>query len=195
MTATDHVLDARRRPHAAGRLFLVVGPSGAGKDRLIAEAGARLTGALHVARRHITRPMTDLHERHLPVSIETFEATRRAGGYLLHWRAHGCSYGIPAACHDRLLGGVDVIANVSRTVIEDARLLYPATRVLFVTAPAPVLAARLARRGRDADIAARLQRAALPVEADATIANDGAFEQALDRFLDALAPEETGIRF
>jgi len=193
MTATDHVLDARRRPRAAGRFFLVVGPSGAGKDRLIAEAGARLAGMLHVARRHITRPMTDLHERHLPVTVETFEATRRAGGYLLHWRAHGCSYGIPVACHDLLLDGVDVIANVSRTVVADARLLYPATRVLFVTAPASILAARLAGRARDADIAARLQRAALPVAADAMIANDGAFEQALDRFLAALAPEAAGV--
>src|SRR5487761_2171053 len=79
--------------------------------------------------------------------------------FALRWRAHGLDYGIPEDIEDDLARGRIVIANVSRAVIADAAARFP-VRVIAVTAPAAILAARLAGRGREteADIAARLAR-------------------------------------
>jgi ribose 1,5-bisphosphokinase len=53
-----------------------------------------------------------------------------------------------------------VVCNVSRTIITAARLRYSRVAVVLVTAPAKVLAARLAARGRATDgcIDQRLKR-------------------------------------
>lgn len=175
-----------------GRLILVVGPSGAGKDRLIGGAKAQLTSdhGFHFPRREITRPAHAGSEDHIPITECQFREGRAAGRYFLSWRAHGLGYGIPAYVSVRLLAGVDVVANVSRGVIGDAMSLYPRTEVALVTAPAPVLAERLSVRGREAesDIERRLERCdkPLPAAPAATIVNDGAFEHALHTFLDFL---------
>jgi ribose 1,5-bisphosphokinase len=62
-------------------------------------------------------------------------------------------------------------------------------KVIEITAPAEILARRLAARGREseADIAARLAREAVPVDADVTIVNDGAPEAAGAAFLTKLS--------
>ena len=143
-------------------LVLVVGPSGAGKDTLMDAARARL-GAdprFRWVRRVVTRPAEAGGEDHEPADPETFAARRDAGGFALSWEAHGIAYGIPADIAADLASGRVVVANGSRTVIADAATRFP-TMVIEVTAPAEVLAARLAGRGREdaADIAERLARA------------------------------------
>jgi ribose 1,5-bisphosphokinase len=172
-------------------LVPVVGPSGAGKDTLMAAARARLAGdtRFHFARRHITRPVEAGGEDHIPITAAAFEATRKAGGFALWWGAHGLLYGIGREIEGALAAGLVVVANLSRGVLEEAAARFP-TRVLLITARPEVLAARLAARGREdaADIAARLAREApLPPGLDIeTVANDGSVEEGVVRVLAAL---------
>ncbi len=172
------------------RLVAVVGPSGAGKDTLMALACAARPG-LRLARRVITRPAGAGGEEFEGVTPAVFAGRLAAGDFALHWQAHGLCYGIPLA---QLSGGGTVLLNLSRGVLLRAQARFPGLSVLLVTAPPPVLAARLAARGREAepDRAARLARAgfALPEGLAATeVVNDGTPEAGLARFLAALQPE------
>lgn len=165
-------------------LVLVVGPSGAGKDSLLnaARAAFRDESRIHFARRVITRPADPGGEDHEPVTEAEF-ATR---DFALSWSAHGLRYGIPA---DALAAAEVVVANVSRGVIGQAALRW-SVRVIEVTAPAEILAARLAARGRESadDVAGRLRRTvSIPVGVTLeTVWNDGALAEAEQRFLAAL---------
>jgi ribose 1,5-bisphosphokinase len=160
-------------------LVLVVGPSGAGKDTLLALARQSLANdpRFRFVRRIITRPTDPAGEDHEPVSEAEF--TRR--DFALSWQAHGLSYGIPADIAEDLAIGRIVIANVSRGIIEQAASRFP-TRVIEITAPPAILSQRLANRGREtnADIDSRLARTmplptGVPAEA---ISNDTTPDQA-----------------
>lgn len=172
-----------------GTLFLIVGPSGAGKDSLIAEARTALEpgGRFVFPQRIVTRPRTDDGETHREVDREVFEALAREGQFALTWQAHALSYGIPRTMEESLAQARNVVINVSRAVVDEARRRFQPVRVIEVTAAADVRAQRLRKRGResDADIELRLARER-PVEADAVIANDGALETAAAAFLAAL---------
>ncbi|HEY0418604.1 MAG TPA: phosphonate metabolism protein/1,5-bisphosphokinase (PRPP-forming) PhnN [Acetobacteraceae bacterium] len=141
-------------------LILVVGPSGAGKDTLMDATRAALGDdpRFRFARREITRPPGP-GENHVPVTEAEFAARQNSGAYALSWRAHGLGYGIPADIAGDLAAERVVVANVSRGVIAEAAARFP-VRVLEITAPAEVLAARLAGRGREspAEVATRLAR-------------------------------------
>ena len=171
-----------------GVLILVVGPSGAGKDALLAAAreACASEARFRFVRRVITRPADAGGEPHEAVTEAAF-ATR---GFALSWRAHGLAYGIPADIAADLAAGRVVVANVSRTVIAEAARRFP-VRVIAVTAPPEVLAARLAARGREdaAGTARRLVRAVglpagVPIE---TMANDATLAEGVTRFLTALS--------
>ncbi|HWB51752.1 MAG TPA: phosphonate metabolism protein/1,5-bisphosphokinase (PRPP-forming) PhnN [Stellaceae bacterium] len=175
-----------------GTLVLVVGPSGAGKDSIIAGAAARLRGDPRIvfARRVVTRPADASGEDHIAVSPAEFAGLRNADGLLLHWTAHGLDYGLPALLATALDEGRAVVANVSRTVVAEARIRLAPVQIIAVEASHETLAARLAARGREtaADIAARLARsgALAPTDADTVIANDGTLDDAVERFAAAL---------
>lgn len=170
-----------------GTLFLVAGPSGAGKDTLIAASRDRLRQGYVFPRRTITRPAQPGGEDHVTESMAAFEVLERAGAFALTWRAHGVAYGIPAAIETDLARGKHVVANVSRTIVQDAIARFRPAHVILVTASPAILAARLRARGResDDDIGERLDRAP-PVAADTVILNDGALEPAIEAFVKAL---------
>lgn len=140
-------------------LIATIGPSGAGKDTVLAGLRAALAGNPHFvfARRAITRPADPGAEDHEPLTTAEFAAR----DFALQWQAHGLSYGIPRAIEAHLAAGRSVFANLSRAVLEEAAARYPLL-VLHITAPPALRAARLAARGREdaADIAARLAREA-----------------------------------
>lgn len=168
-------------------IFAVVGPSGAGKDTLITGALAARPD-LRLVRRVITRPSEAGGEDFEGVTESDFDLRLQRGDFALHWHAHGLRYGIPK---DQLTG--DVIFNGSRAALNDALRLLPDLRVILVTAPVPILSARLAARGREteADIRARLDRAdfALPAGLRATVVmNDSTTEVGIARLLAALQP-------
>lgn len=173
-------------------LVAVVGPSGAGKDTLMAGARARLgpdDGRFRFVRRAITRPAEAGGEDHEALDRAAFLRRRDAGGFALWWEAHGLLYGVPRGIEAELVSGRCVVANLSRAVLAEADRLYPLL-VLEITAPLAVLAARLAARGReDADaVAARLAREA-PLPAGLRVrrvVNDGAVEGAVAEVVRAL---------
>ena len=169
--------DARLGP---GRVLLIVGPSGAGKDTLINLVRAQLedrpdilfpertvTRAAHAAEAHATRTALE------------FERELAQGAYALDWLAHGLAYGVPASIDAAVRAGHTIVLNCARAAVARARRRYTNTLVILIDAPMPVRAARLAQRGREpaADIDARLSRSAdgfEPGHADVRINNDGA---------------------
>jgi ribose 1,5-bisphosphokinase len=144
-----------------GRLILVVGPSGAGKDTLLglAKAACAEDSGIVYPRRVITREASSSEDNE-EVSAGTFEAALARNEYAMHWDAHGHRYALSRAIDDDIRAGRTVVANVSRTVISAMRRAYAKVTVVSITAPQNVLAERLAMRGRASDgkIAHRLHR-------------------------------------
>jgi ribose 1,5-bisphosphokinase len=176
-----------------GRIFAVVGPSGAGKDTLIGAARAARPD-LHIVRRVITRPEEAGGEPYEGVSEEEFARRKAAGGFVLDWQAHGLHYGIPVSVERAMSEGRDVIFNGSRAMLGDAWEAFPGLTVIHVTASVPVLAERLAARGRETrdEIAQRLTRASYEVPYGIgvrVVENDGPLDRAVTAFLGALQPD------
>jgi ribose 1,5-bisphosphokinase len=150
-----------------GRLVLVVGPSGAGKDTLIALARASCANDPTVVfpRRIVTRAPSAA-EDHASVSEAAFDAAKGQGAFAFWWEAHGLKYALPAAIDADIRAGRTVVCNVSRALVPHLRERYARVTVVLVTAPRDVLAARLAARSRstDGDAAVRLDRAAPDAE-------------------------------
>lgn len=149
-------------PIRNGAFVAVVGPSGAGKDTLIAHARAALADEPRVefVRRVITRPSDDQTEKHDSLSDAEFVAALADGAFALAWEAHGLRYGLPVSV-DRVVGNGHVaVANVSRGALPALRRRYANVAVVEVTADPEILAERLAGRGRESrdEILARLAR-------------------------------------
>jgi ribose 1,5-bisphosphokinase len=145
------------RPIGPGRLILVVGPSGAGKDTLLG-----LARAACAEDRSVVFPReASAFEDNEQVSFEMFRQARADGGFAVHWEAHGHGYGLPRAIDDDLRAGRTVVANVSRMVIGAARRAYANVTVVSITAPPEILQRRLAARARGSDgqVEDRLNRA------------------------------------
>ena len=148
-------------------MVVVVGPSGVGKDSLMAFAAERLAGRADIGfvRRAITRPGDAGGETHEPVSPEAFAAMVAAGRFAVSWRAHGHSYGIPGDTLDTVRVGRTLIANGSRAALDGFVAAYPRLEVVTITASRERLFERLRARGRESelDILARLDRAQPPL--------------------------------
>jgi len=171
-----------------GRLVLVVGPSGAGKDTLIGLArDACASGAGIVFPRRVVTREASTSEDNEHLGLDDFREARTRGEFSVHWEAHGQCYGLPRAIDDDIRAGRTVVANVSRTVVGAMRRAYADVLVVLITAPREILAGRLAARARGSDgrVADRLSRdvdvdAASP---DVTILNVG---RAADHALELL---------
>lgn len=175
-----------------GQIFAVVGPSGAGKDSLIAGAMAARPGLVW-ARRVITRPTEAGGEPFEGVTGAEFARRKARGQFSLDWQAHDLSYGIPISICDELALGRDVIFNGSRAALPAAFAAFPALIVVLVTAPPAVLAQRLAQRGRETvdDMAGRLARATFVLPdgiVPRVVENAGTLDAGIARFLAALQP-------
>lgn len=174
--------------------MLVVGPSGAGKDTLIAAARRKFgdVPSLVFPRRTITRPET-IGEEHLAVSVREFRKLEKEGAFFLSWSAHGFWYGIPREIEHELRRGCTVVANVSREIVPEACARWPHTRVVHVTIALDALRARLEARGREKarDIDARVARngrmPALPPDITDEIENSGRLSSAVRKFNALLA--------
>ncbi len=181
------------RSTEAGIFFAVAGPSGAGKDTLmrLAEQQLQDDDRFVFPRRVITRPAHAASEEHIPVSPEDFAAQNERGAFVLTWKAHGLSYGIPLEVQDALSAGRNVVANISRGAIADAMHAFDRVCVLRVTASPDSLAERLTGRGREGAQAVRQrlnrQAAELPAGCDLIeIDNSSSPEEGARLFVTAL---------
>jgi ribose 1,5-bisphosphokinase len=178
MTELPVIVDHRAPAIGPGRLILVVGPSGAGKDTLLGLARTACADDPNIVfpRRVITR-RASVSEENEEVSLEAFRQALARGEYAMHWEAHGHCYALPRTIDDELRAGRTVIANASRGVVGAMRCAYADVTVVSITAPPQVLAERLASRSRSSDgqIEARLDRTVDENSSrpDATIVNTG----------------------
>lgn len=175
-----------------GRLILVVGPSGAGKDTLLGLAKSACAEDEDVVfpRRVVTREASAF-EDNAQLSPEGFREALARGDFAMHWEAHGHSYGLPRAIDDNLRAGRSVVVNVSRTVIDAARRAYANVTVIAITAPPDVLAERLKMRARGSDgrVEPRLNRTIDATVPDVTILNVGRPEDHARRLVRAIKSE------
>lgn len=193
-----------RASAAEGTFVAVVGPSGAGKDSVIAYARERLRSEpwVHFVRRVITRPCDPSLEDHETMSAPAFASAEAAGAFALSWSSHGLRYGIPLAVDELVRSGKVAVANLSRDAVPELRRRFANVVVAEITAAPEVLARRLALRGRESadEIAARLGRivAARHAAEDLHIIdNSGTLAAAGDRFVELVrasmpAPVDAG---
>jgi ribose 1,5-bisphosphokinase len=168
---------------SSGHLYYVMGPSGAGKDSVL--AWVREHGAAHgvlCAHRYITRPAHAGGENHVALSEQEFLSREQRGLFALTWQAHGLHYGIGNEVAHWLARGADVLVNGSRGALDTARERFPELRPVLITASTQSIAKRLAARGREteADIAKRLARIdAYPTPPESVVIhNDGCLAEA-----------------
>lgn len=143
------------------KIVYVMGPSGAGKDSLLAYARDRIDPNLIVfAHRYITRPANAGGENHVALSVAEFAARQSAGLFALSWESHGFMYGIGVEIDQWLRQDLTVVISGARAAWPTAMTRYRNAIGVVVNTPADVRAARLAKRGREdeAAIRARLAR-------------------------------------
>jgi ribose 1,5-bisphosphokinase len=152
MSETPSVSTQRPVAIGPGRLVLVIGPSGAGKDTLLGLVKAACADDSNIVfpRRVITR-QAGVSEDNEELSMGAFREAAERGAFAVYWEAHGHCYGLRSAIDDDIRAGRTVIANVSRTVVGAMRRAYADVVVIAITAPPEILANRLASRGRGSD--------------------------------------------
>ena len=178
---------------ATGRLVLVVGPSGAGKDAVMTGARHILKGDGNVVfpRRFVTRLSNPDAEDHVSMTEMEFALAVADGAFALWWRAHGNSYGIGRFIESHLESGATVVVNCSRASVGDAFERFANVTVAEISAPEDVLVARIVARGRETPEQARqrVQRKVPDYPAGVRvvrIGNDGPLERAVTRFCEVL---------
>ena len=149
----------------AGTLVYVMGPSGSGKDSLLAHVRQVMSAAytltwnicadartalrpIFFTRRYITRPANAGGERHYPLTREEFQLRKSRGDFSLSWESHGLCYGIGAGIDSRLAVGAVVVVNGSREYLPEALKRYPTLLPVLIAARPEVLRERLEKRGR-----------------------------------------------
>ena len=173
-----------------GCLIAVVGPSGSGKDSLLAAVREHYADNqdVKVVQRVITRPSDAGHEPHKYLSGEDFIAARDRGEFSICWEAHNLHYGVPTEVHDWIENGKVAILNGSRGAMRSIRQVFPTSRTVLVSVDEQTLASRLAKRARESssDISARLGRRPdmhLRDDLDIEIDNSGDLQLAVNRLL------------
>ena len=138
-----------------GHLFIISGPSGAGKGTLVRELTARVP-ALWVsvsATTRTPRPGERDGADYFFLTSGEFEARVRHGEFLEHAEVHGNRYGtLRSAVERRLAQGVDVILEIDPQGARQVRDLMRRSRLIFVKAPsAAELADRIRKRGAETE--------------------------------------------
>jgi len=174
---------------AAGILFIVSAPSGAGKTSLV-NALLQREPALRLAVSYTTRSPRPGEENGVHyhfVSEERFLAMMGEGAFLEHAEVFGNRYGTAeATVREDLAQGRDLILEIDWQGARQVRERFPAAVSIFVLPPsAEALHERLCGRGQDSDavIEVRMRAAREEIshyaEYDYLVVNDR-FEPALE---------------
>ncbi|MGI8535742.1 MAG: guanylate kinase [Mycobacteriales bacterium] len=166
----------------AGRLTVLSGPSGVGKDSVIALVRRRhpqVWLSVSVTTRPPRSGETDGVEYHF-VDQEQFDRMVQEGMLLEHASYAGHSYGTPRhPVEDRLAAGVPALLNIELQGARLVRAAMPDAQLVFLAPPSfDELARRLAGRGTEdsATVRDRLDRARIELAAedefDVVVLND-----------------------
>ena len=180
-------------PGDVGRLVLVVGPSGAGKDSVLRAANAEFAGNPRYIfpRRLITRGAHAETEDHDTLSETQFQKGVESGSFMLHWQAHGLGYALPRSVEDSIEAGKIAAINVSRNILHDAAARFPEMIIVEITADPELRIKRIQARGREelSHAQTRALRETLPFPDNVTkflIENNGTLDAAVGQFVEIL---------
>jgi guanylate kinase len=144
-----------------GNLFIVSGPSGAGKGTLVKEMLGRVPDvwvSVSVTTRR-PRPGEEAGREYFFLKDEEFDELLESGG-LLEWaEVHGNRYGTPRAeVERRVAQGKQVILEIDPQGAMQVKDLEPDSVLVFVTAPSmEELRRRLEARGSETEEQVRLR--------------------------------------
>lgn len=139
---------------AAGNIFMVVAPSGAGKSSLVnalLQEDPSLVLSISCTTR-APRPGEEPEKHYRFLSVDEFNAMRQQNA-LLEWaEVHGNFYGTPRDRIDAALAdGRDVLLEIDWQGARQVRKYYPDAIGIFILPPSiEALEARLTKRGQDA---------------------------------------------
>ena len=156
-----------------GRLIYLMGPSGAGKDSLIALIKHKAELPLLLPSRYITRTVNAAElEQHQFMTPEAFAAAEQAGEFACSWRANGHAYGLGLDVYTGLEQGKMVLINGSRAhykALPEAlpEALQAACVPVYLHVGSEVQTQRLLQRGREnsAEVAERVARSQVLAQA------------------------------
>ena len=177
-----------------GKWIFICGPSGVGKDSVIAWSITALASQSSIvfARRMVTRTAQPGSDDEA-INEHDFLSLRQSGGLCWYWQAHGFHYGISQHYVSVVSAGGTVVINGSRNHVDGLSASLDVKRV-DITANPEKIKARLAQRGRDTPqaILQRLKRNAElgqldPSKADLSIHNDAELAEAGTRLVAYLA--------
>lgn len=181
-----------------GKLIVIVGPSGSGKDTLINWLRGRLSHdpRFLFVRRTVTRNADVQSEDHGTLNDADFEAAANTGKFAVTWNAHGLRYGIPIGVLAHTFEGGIAIANGSRRALQDVRSVFPDMLVINLRVDRHTLAHRLAQRGRETtqEIKKRLERMDTPIPdgiESITLDNSTSVENTGEAFLSIIGASKT----
>jgi len=181
---------ARSQTRRFGTLFVVVGPSGAGKDTLMNWVRMKLCAKTSIGfvQRTISRSGDKGNEDHQQVTPERFAEMQQAGCFSVTWTAHGLHYGVPARLHADLASGKCMILNGSRYALDEVCREFRSVHIVHVDVDRTELERRLTLRARETSeqVSKRLSRANvnLPTGVPVTrLDNTGPIEHAGNVFL------------
>lgn len=132
-------------------LFYLIGPSGAGKDALLAYAREHLRGSENIlfSHRYITRPSQAGGENHIALTQAEFDQRQQLGLFALSWQSHQYAYGIGVEIDAWLQAGAHVVISGSREYLPQASQRYPQMLVILVKVNSDIIRQRLVERGRE----------------------------------------------
>ena len=117
-----------------GRFLAVVGPSGSGKDTIIDACCKQLPNIKRV-KRYITREQQKAGgEDSYNIDFDTFRKLERDGGFAFSWSAHHLKYGLPITIFDEINAGKSLIANISRSILDQLSDKFEYYEIILITA-------------------------------------------------------------
>lgn len=156
--------------HRTGNLFIVSGPSGAGKGTLVKELLHRVPDvwvSVSVTTRR-PRPGEIEGAHYFFISCEEFDRLDQSGGLLECATVHGNRYGTPrAAVEEKIREGRQVILEIDPQGAFQIRDLVPDSVLVFIMPPSKdELRRRLSTRGSETEeqVAVRMQTAERELE-------------------------------